>query len=60
MLAPKPVAAPVAMAPQPAEAIAEPPVALGSRRWDRSDDDILPSKGGSGGKKFFSLSLRRG
>jgi len=30
----------------------------GYRRWDRSDDDILPAK--AAGKKFFSLSLRRG
>ena len=28
-----------------------------TRHWDRSDDDILPT---NGGKKFFSLSLRRG
>lgn len=29
----------------------------GTRRWDRSDDDILPEKQA---KKFFSFSLRRG
>jgi hypothetical protein len=29
----------------------------GERRWERSDDDILPEKQV---KKFFSLSLRRG
>jgi hypothetical protein len=35
------------------------PTALptGTRRWDRSDDDILPEKQA---KKFFSFSLRRG
>jgi hypothetical protein len=33
------------------------PVPVGPRSWERSDDDILPSKGGRG---FFSLSLRRG
>jgi hypothetical protein len=34
------------------------PVFTGARQWERSDDDILPTKGGRRG--FFSLSLRRG
>ncbi|MCU1450143.1 MAG: hypothetical protein JWP02_2313 [Acidimicrobiales bacterium] len=33
-------------------------VPAAARVWERSDDDILPSKGG--GRGFFSLSLRRG
>jgi hypothetical protein len=38
--------------------IVEEPVPAGPRVWERSDDDILPAKGG--GRGFFSLSLRRG
>jgi hypothetical protein len=37
---------------------AAPSVPVGPRQWERSDDDILPTKGGRRG--FFSLSLRRG
>ena len=63
--APQPVAAapaPLAALDAPAEPIAasEPDTTAplpGTRRWDRSDDDILPEKAA---KKFFSLSLRRG
>ena len=68
---PEAVVAPVASAPAHAEQAAvtqQLPVAVdttmtpktglpGARRWDRSDDDILPAKQS---KKFFSLSLRRG
>jgi hypothetical protein len=64
---PAPVAsAPVPMTPEPTRVApsvagdgAAAPTALpaGTRRWDRSDDDILPEKQG---KKFFSFSLRRG
>ncbi|MBV8235684.1 MAG: hypothetical protein JO075_08280 [Acidimicrobiia bacterium] len=68
---PEAVVAPVASAPAHAEQAAVTqglPVAVdttmtpktglpGARRWDRSDDDILPAKQS---KKFFSLSLRRG
>ena len=50
---PKPAAEPT---PQLAPA---PLASAPTTRWDRSDDDILPAKSG-GGKKFFSLSLRRG
>jgi hypothetical protein len=38
--------------------LVEEPAPAGPRVWDRSYDDILPSKGGRRG--FFSLSLRRG
>ncbi|MBV8986885.1 MAG: hypothetical protein JO248_20815 [Acidimicrobiia bacterium] len=63
--APQPVAAaaaPLAALDAPTEPIAasEPDTTTplpGTRRWDRSDDDILPEKAA---KKFFSLSLRRG
>ncbi|MBV8297055.1 MAG: hypothetical protein JO085_09475 [Acidimicrobiia bacterium] len=68
---PEAVVAPVASAPAHAEQAAvtqKLPVAVettmtpntglfGARRWDRSDDDILPAKQS---KRFFSLSLRRG
>ena len=63
---PEPFAAPVAPRPEPVLARtsfagdgAEAPTTLpaGMRRWDRSEDDILPEKSG---KKFFSFSLRRG
>src|SRR5437588_3713692 len=65
---PEPEPVPVASAPSPVVAATpEPPrapvaVATASvpgdmRRWERSDDDILPEKQS---KKFFSLSLRRG
>jgi hypothetical protein len=60
---PQPVAAPVAT-PVPASVPEDSPAApafapaAGYPRWDRSEDDILPAK--AAGKKFFSLSLRRG
>jgi len=64
---PDPEPAAVVSAPSPVVAVPEPspaPVAVstatapaGTRRWDRSDDDILPE---NQSKKFFSLSLRRG
>ena len=38
-------------------AVAPTTLPAGTRRWERSDDDILPDKPA---KKFFSLSLRRG
>jgi hypothetical protein len=58
----KPAKAPKAVKveePEKAAALAvEEPVPAGPRVWERSDDDILPGKGG--GRGFFSLSLRRG
>ena len=55
--APTPVSvAPVSVEPLSVEPVAPAPV--GPTKWERSHDDILPTKGG--GKKFFSLSLRRG
>ena len=70
--APEPEPMPVASTPVPAPSIPTPvavpamgdggeaPTTMmaGTRRWDRSDDDILPDK--PAGKKFFSFSLRRG
>jgi hypothetical protein len=51
VVVPEPASAP---APEPAAQAEVPP---GARRWDRSDDDILPEKRSRG---FFSFSLRRG
>jgi hypothetical protein len=49
-----------ALAAMPVDADAQPVAPPSPGRWERSNDDILPTKGGSSGKKFFSLSLRRG
>jgi hypothetical protein len=40
------------------EGVPDVPAFTGARNWERSDDDILPTKGGRRG--FLSLSLRRG
>jgi hypothetical protein len=63
-----PEAVPVASAPAPVATVTAPIAAVapagpltdlppGARRWDRSEDDILPEKQS---KKLFSFSLRRG